>query len=119
MAARLAVDTALDSERRPGKGRIRVERGEGTNRLERGKSTGLGVVPSCLARSCILVARRSPSIGQSVFDCLSISQSTSVYLISISVLVLDFLYLPAYLVPVCVPWGLSPETALQPFREGS
>lgn len=113
------MDTALDSERQLGKGRIRVERGEETNRLERGKSSGLGVVPPCLARSCSLVARRSPSIGQSVFHCLSICQSTSVYLISVSVLVLDFPYLPAYLVPVCVPLGLSPETALRPFRDGS
>lgn len=42
-AASLAVDPALDSQRRPGKGGIRVERGEGTSRLERGKSSGLGV----------------------------------------------------------------------------
>lgn len=84
-AASLAVDTALDSERRPGKGGIRVERGEGTNRLERGKSSGLGMVPRCLARSCILVTRRSPSVGQFVYDCLSICQPTSVYPISVSV----------------------------------
>lgn len=79
------MNTALGSETRPGKGQLRVERGEGTIRLERGKSSGLGVVPPCLARSCILVARRSPSVGQFVFDCLSICQSTSVYLILVSV----------------------------------
>lgn len=110
------MDMALDSERRPGKGRIHVERGEGTNRLERGKSSGLGVVPLCLARSCILVARRSPSVGRSVFDCLSVCQSTSVCLISASVLVLDFLYLPAYLGPVCVPLGLSPRDCVAAFQ---
>lgn len=79
------------------KGRNTREEREGTSRPERGKNSGLGVVPPWLARPCILGARRSPAAtGQFVLDCLHLS----VYVCAsdlVSASGLDFLYLSPHL----------------------
>lgn len=93
-----------------------MKTGEGTSRPERGKNSGLGVVPPWLARPCILDARRSPAAtGQFVFDC----QHLSFYVCAsdlVSVLGLDFLYLSPHLAPVWIPSGLSPLDYVAAFQ---